>query len=125
LEQRIFRVLVKVQQDSIAFIAWNADDMAGETAIHIERFFPGYRMRPDNRMFGARISWLVRNAGTRIKTAIHGFTVVDGRQAVEVGFHPIRQGVIGCVHAGEQGVAAVRRALPDVENAAHRRLEIA
>src|SRR5262245_1188108 len=125
LEQRIFRMLVKVRQHGIAFIAWNADDMAGETTIYVERFFSGYRVCPDNRMFGARISWLVGNAGTRIETAIHGFAVMDGGQAVEIGFHPIRQGVIGRIHAGEQGIAAVRRTLPDVENAAHRRLEIA
>src|SRR5262245_18199280 len=125
LEPRIFRMLVKIRQNGIAFIAWNADNMAGEAAIHIESFFPGYRMRPDHRMLRAWISWLVRNAGTRIKTAIHGFTVVAGGQAVEIGFHPIRQGVIGRIHAGEQGIAATRWTLPDVQNAAHRRLQIA
>src|SRR4029434_8774427 len=77
LEQRIFRVLIEIGQHGIAFIARNANNVARETAVHVKRFFSGYRVRPDNRMFGARISWLVRNAGTRIKTAIHGFTVVD------------------------------------------------
>src|SRR5262245_33172223 len=125
LEQRVFRVLVKIRQNGIALIAWNADDVAGESAVHIESFFFGSGVRPDHRMFGARINWLVGNASTRVETAIHWFAVVDGGQAVEIGFHPIRQGVIGRIHAGEQGIAAMRRTLPDVENAAHRRLEIA
>ena len=44
---------------------------------------------------------------------------------VEIGLHPVRQRFIGRIHVGEQRVAAARRALLDVEDRAHRRLEVA
>ena len=46
-------------------------------------------------------------------------------QPVEIGLHAIRQRLIGRVHIGEQRVAAARRALLDVEDRAHRRLDVA
>src|SRR5262245_62871891 len=67
LKQRIFRMLIEIGQHGIAFIAWNANDMVREAAVHVERLFSGDRMRPDHRMFGARISWLARNAGIGIQ----------------------------------------------------------
>ena len=46
-------------------------------------------------------------------------------EPVEIGLHPVRQRLIGRIHVGEQRVAAARRALLDVEDRAHRRLEVA
>ena len=46
-------------------------------------------------------------------------------EPLEIRLHPVRQRLVGRVHAGEQRVAAARRALPDVEDRAHRRLDVA
>ena len=46
-------------------------------------------------------------------------------EPVEIDLHAVRQRFIGGIHVGEQRVAAARRALPDVEDRAHRRLEVA
>ncbi len=51
--------------------------------------------------------------------------VVHGGQAIQIGLHPLRQGVIGGVHAGEHGVAAHRRDGRQVQDRAHRRLGVA
>src|SRR5579863_8870136 len=51
LEQRAFRMLVEVFEDSRAFITRHADQTFGESAIYIKRLLPGHRMRAHHRMF--------------------------------------------------------------------------
>ena len=41
LEQRAFRVLAEIDEDGVALIARNADDVAGEAAVDIERLLAG------------------------------------------------------------------------------------
>jgi hypothetical protein len=82
-------------------------------------------MRSYNRVFSPRIGWLVGNACVCVKAAIDRLSIMHGGKPVQIGFHPVGQCVVSRVHAGEQGIAAVRRTLLDVEDASHRRLEIA
>src|SRR3569833_110351 len=37
LEQRILRMLVEIGKDRVAFVSWDADDVAGEASVDIER----------------------------------------------------------------------------------------
>ena len=54
--------------------------------------------------------------------AEHARAVMGRRQALEIFLHPVRQRVVGRIHAGEHGVAAaVRRDRVVVEHAAERR----
>src|SRR5207253_4177643 len=86
--------------------------------------FAGHRVDAHNRVVGIGIALLVLDPEIGVLAAVM-LAVVPGCQPVEVGLHAVRQRVIGGVHAGEEGVAALGRALPDVEDAAHRRLGIA
>src|SRR5262249_31718907 len=97
--------------------------MVCEPAIDVQRFLSRYWMRSYNWMFGSRIGRLVGNACVRIKAAIDRLSIMHGRKPVKIGFHPLRQRVVSRIHAGEQGIAAMRRTLLDVENASHRRLK--
>src|SRR5665647_2103139 len=49
LEQRIFHVLVEVFQDRAALVAGDADDVAGETAVDVERLLAGHRVGAHHR----------------------------------------------------------------------------
>jgi hypothetical protein len=51
--------------------------------------------------------------------------LVPRGQRLEEALHRLRQRLVGRVHAGEERVAAHRRQLVHVEDAAHRRLRIA
>src|SRR5437763_10948719 len=50
LEQRIFGVLIEVVQHRIALVARDADDMARETAVDVERLLAGHRVGANHRM---------------------------------------------------------------------------
>ena len=50
---------------------------------------------------------------------------MDRGQALEIALHAVRQRLVGGVHRGEQRVAAARRAVADIQDAAHRRLLVA
>ena len=76
-------------------------------------------------MLGARILRLVGDAEIPVEAAIDLLAVMEGGHAFEILLQAIRQRLVGGVHRGEQGVAALGRALLDVEDAAHRRLEVA
>ena len=76
-------------------------------------------------MLGARILRLVGDAEVLVEAAIDLLAVMDGGHALEVRLHAVRQRFVGGVHRGEQRVAALGRAGLDVEDAAHRRLEVA
>ena len=115
----------QIVQDRVALVARDADDALGEAAVDIERLLAGHRMRADHRMFGARIGRLVGNAEVGIGAAIGVLAVMDRGEAFQVALHPIGQRLIGRVHRGEQRVAAARRALADIQDAAHRRFHVA
>src|SRR5262245_43452686 len=89
LEQRILCMLIKIGQYGIAFVTRNVNDMVRKTAVHIECFLPGDRMRSYDRMFGAWISRLVGNAGIRIKTTINRFSIVDRGESMEISLHSV------------------------------------
>src|SRR4051812_49859722 len=91
LKQGIFRVAVEIGEHRIAFVTRDADDVAGEAAIDVERLLPGYRMRAYDRMLGARIGGPVGNARIGIKPAIGRLAVMQRRESVEISFHPLRQ----------------------------------
>ena len=102
----------------------NAEDAAGEALVDVERLLAGHRMGAHDRVLGARIALLVGDPVIGVLAAIV-LAVMQRGQPFEIGLHAVRQRVVGGIHAGEQRVAAARRALPDVEDAAHRRLGVA
>jgi hypothetical protein len=68
--------------------------------------------------------FLLGHAEILVEAAIDRLAIVNGGQALEIGLQAVRQRLIGGVHRGEQRVAAFGRAGLDVEDAAHRRLEV-
>ena len=98
----------------------------GEAAIDVQRLLAGHRMgahhrdarRADSLACRRRRNW--RRGRDR-----PAFAVVERGQALEIRLHAVGQRLVGRVHVGEQRVAAVRRAGLDVEDGAHRRLEVA
>ncbi|MHC2381790.1 hypothetical protein ACVIHA_006188 [Bradyrhizobium liaoningense] len=125
LEQRVLGVLVEISQHRIALVARDAVDVAGEAAVDVERLPARDRMRAHDGMLGMRIRGTVGHAVIGVESAIDRFAIVQRGEPVEIGLHAVRQRLIGRVHVGEQRVAAAWRALPDVKDRAHRRLEIA
>ena len=99
--------------------------MGREAAVYVKRLLSRHRMGTRHRVLGARIGWFIGNARIRIKAAIDYLSVVKGSEPVQIGLHPVRQRVVGGIHAREQSIAAVRRTLFDIENTAHRWFEIA
>src|SRR5712691_11690917 len=124
LEQRVGHVLVEVAQDAVALVARDAVDVAGEALVDVERFLAGHRVGAHDRVVGIGVALLVFDPEIGVLAAIM-LAVVPRGQPVEIELHAVRQRVIGGVHAGEEGVAALGRALADVEDAAHRRLGVA
>ena len=99
---------VQEAQDSVAFFRWNVIDLGRKGVIHIDQFFAAFGMAYDNRM-----------ARRRCARAKDTGPVMERSQPVEIGFHPVRQGVIGGVHAGENRVsAAIWRNRMIIENTA-------
>jgi hypothetical protein len=112
-------MIVEVCQDGRALVPRHPEDALGEAAIYVERFAAGHRVSADDRMFRA---WIDPEVG--IGAAIRLFPVMDRVQAVQINLHPLGQRLVCRVHTCEQGVAAARRALPDVEDAAHWRFRV-
>src|SRR5436189_2589102 len=125
LEQRVLHVLVEIAQHAVALVARHADQMAREAAVDIERLAARHRMGAHHRVLGARILRLLLDAEILVEAAIDRLAVMEGGHALEIGLHAVRQRVVGGIHRGEQRVAALRRAVLDVEDAAHRRLDVA
>jgi hypothetical protein len=76
-------------------------------------------------MFGARIGRLVRDTIVGVGAAIRVLAIMDRSEALEIAFHAVRQRLVGGIHRGEQRVATARRALANIQDAAHRRLHVA
>src|SRR6185312_3405230 len=91
LEERVFHVLVEVVQDAVALVARHADQVAGESAIDVERLLARHRMGAHHRVDGARILRLLLHAEVLVEAAIDRFAVVEGGQAVEIALHAVRQ----------------------------------
>ena len=125
LEQRVLHVLVEIAQDAVALVARHADQAAGEAAIDVERLLAGHGVCANHRVLGARVLRLVRHTEILVEAAIDRLAVVDRGHALEIPLHAVAERFVGGVHAGEQRVAAFGRAGLDVEDAAHRRLDIA
>src|SRR4029079_7283807 len=120
LKKWVLGVLIEIGQNGIALIARNSDNVVCESTIDVQRLLSRYRMRSYNRVFSPRIGWLVGNACVCVKAAIDRLSIMHGGKQVQIVFHPVGQYVVSRVHAGEQGIAAVRRTLLDVEDASHR-----
>src|ERR1700710_1942968 len=56
LEQRVFRMLIEIGQHGVALVGGDADDVAGEAAVDVERFPGRHRMGAHHRVLGARIA---------------------------------------------------------------------
>jgi hypothetical protein len=125
LEQRIFRVLVEIGQHGVALVARDADDETGEATVDVKRLPARHRVRAHHRVLSTRILHPVGDAVIGVEPAVGLLAVMQRGEPVEIGFHPVRERLVGRVHVGEQRVAAARRALPDVEDRSHRRLEVA
>src|ERR1700756_2740509 len=95
LEQRVLCVLVEIAKDRVALVAGNADDVAREAAVDIERLLARYRVRAQDRMLGARIARLVGDAVIGIKATISLLAIMQRGQTIEIGFHALRQRLIG------------------------------
>src|ERR1041384_5113762 len=54
LEQRVLGVLVEVRKNRVALVARDADDVAGEAAVDVERLAARHRMGANDRMLGIR-----------------------------------------------------------------------
>src|SRR5262249_6588869 len=54
--------------------------------------------------------------------AIGVLAIVDSGESFQVALHTLGQCLIRSIHRGEQGIAAARRAIADIEDAAHWRL---
>ncbi len=113
LEQRIGHMLVKITQHAVALVAWNAENAPGKALVDVKRFLAGHRMRPHDRVLGTGVARLVGDPIICVLAAIV-LAVVDRGQPIEIGLHAVRQRLIGGIHAGEQGVAAARRAFPNI-----------
>ena len=118
-------MLVEVAEDPLALVAGDAEDAGGEALVDIQRAAPGDRVGADHRVLGARVAGFVGDALLGEHPAIDMLPVMQGGQPVQIGLHPVRQRLIGRIHAGEERIAAMRRTFLDVEDAAHRRLEVA
>src|SRR5439155_4166995 len=105
-------------------VGGNTHDAPREAAIDVKRLLARDGMGADDRVLGLGIAFLVLHAKIRVLPAI-ALAVVDRGQAREILLHPIGQGLVGGIHAGEERVAAERRAGLYVEDAAERRLGIA
>jgi hypothetical protein len=125
LEQRIFRVLVEIGQHGVALVARDADDETGEATVDVKRLPARHRVRAHHRVLSTRILHPVGDAVIGVEPAVGLLAVMQRGEPVEIGFHPVRERLVGRVHVGEQRVAAARRALPDVEDRSHRRLDVA
>src|SRR5271169_954759 len=120
LEQRVRQVLEEILQDAGALVARDTVNVTGEALVDIERLAAGHGMGSHDRMISERVALLVRYSVIRILPAIM-LAVMTCGQTIEIGLHPVGERVVSGVHVGEQGVAAMRRAFPDVEDRTHRR----
>src|SRR5262249_52460067 len=101
LEERILRVLIQIGEHGVALIAWNANDVVREAAVHVERLLSRHRVRAYDGMLGVRIGWFVGDAGVCVKTAIDRLSIVDRGEPMKVSLHTIRQRIVSGIHAGE------------------------
>ena len=79
-------------------------------------------MGTDDWVIGIGVARLVGDAVIGILPAIV-LAVMPRRQTVEIGLHAVAERLIGGIHIGEQGVATFGRALADIKDRAHRRLD--
>src|SRR3982074_553452 len=70
LEQRVFRVLVKIAQHRVALVAGNAYQETGKAAIDVERLPSGHGMGAHHRVFGALILRPVGDAVIGVKPPV-------------------------------------------------------
>src|ERR1035437_3031736 len=91
---------VEIAQHRIALVARDTDNVAGKTAVDVERLLAGHRVGAQHRVLGARIGRPVGDAVVGVEPAIDRFAVMQRGEPVEIGLHPLRQRIIGRVHIG-------------------------
>ena len=117
-------MLVEEVQEGIAFRSLQADDVVGETAVNVNAFAAGVGVGADNRMFGSLIFAALGAPDLLVAPYVH-LAGVHGDHRVEYRLHIFRQGIVGGVHAREQGVAAYIGYLGEMKQRSHRRFGVA
>src|SRR5471032_945862 len=125
LEFRRLDVAIEHLEQGVALGLAQLRDPEREAAIDVEPLPAGHRMGAHDRVLGVGEFHLVAVRCLHAIVMRLG-TVVQGGQALQHRFHRLRQGLVGAVHVGEQRVAAtVGRYLGEIEDRAHRRLDVA
>ena len=99
-------------------------DARREPLVHVERGLAGDRVGADDGVLGRRVV-AVAEVARAVAPPVVLLAFVDGGQSGEKVLHPVRQALVGGVHAGEERVAAAGRHLDDTQHARHRRLDVA
>src|SRR5947209_7375027 len=77
LEQRVLGMLIEIGQNSLALVPGNADNVAREATVDVERLLSGHRMGAHHRVLGVWIGWPVGNAIVCVEPAIGRLAVMD------------------------------------------------
>src|SRR5258708_91412 len=124
LEERVRHVLVQIAQHAVALVARQAVDVARKALVDVERLPAGHRMGAHDGVVGGGIALLILDTEILVLPAIV-LAVMPSGETFEILLQAVAKRLVGRVHVREQRVAAARRAFPDVEDRAHRRLGIA
>ena len=116
-------MVVEVVEHGFALLRRHALEAVGEERIDEERLAAGDRMGARHRvhMLGGSVTPSLVHAAESRRVEVRLTRDVQRTEAVQHLPHALRQGLVGEVHVGEQGVAPDRRELPPVEHGASRR----
>jgi hypothetical protein len=123
LEHGFGAVFIETRQDVVALVAGDLVDMGCEDGVHEEALFTcdGVCANKGVGGFGVDRARVV-DPCVAVAATPDALPVMGRGQAFEISFHSVRQGIIGCRHAGEEGVSADRWDGVQVQDTPHRRL---